>query len=67
MVSEKLKRFRYIFSGKDSKDLWKEIGKIKCKRCWDAIYTMGCYCQRLERNVRLLEERVAELELTNRE
>jgi N-acyl-D-aspartate/D-glutamate deacylase len=47
-----------IFSGKNSKTLWKLINKISKKRkkskkkiawaAWHALYALGCHCQQLE-------------------
>ncbi len=45
-----------IFSGPNSKKLWKEINSARSKRDlrW-ALYNMGCHLQRLEGRVRNLE------------
>jgi hypothetical protein len=51
-----------VFSGKNSRVLWDDIGRVKKGKAHDALYTLGCYCQSLETVVHQLEERVAELE-----
>jgi len=45
-----------IFSGPNSKELWKEINSARSKTDlrW-ALYNMGCHLQRLEGRVRDLE------------
>ena len=60
----KLKRYERIFSGNNSVELWEDIGKTekKSRKVHEALYSLGCYCQRLEGIVSDLEKRVAELE-----
>lgn len=61
-MTKKLQRFRPIFSGDTSRELWKDINSVKKRRVHKALYALGCYCQKLEGVVASLEERIAELE-----
>jgi hypothetical protein len=53
-----------IFSGDNSKDLWKVINKVAKKKskkklaraACKAIYLLGCKCQELETEVERLKE-----------
>jgi hypothetical protein len=49
-----------IFSGNQSKDLWRAINAVKepdgrAWNTWSALYTLGCRCQELEARVEKLE------------
>ena len=61
-MSQPLQRFRHVFSGKASKDLWKTIKRVKNGKTNWALYYLGCCCQDLESQVRALENRLAVLE-----
>lgn len=61
-MTKSLQRFRPVFSGKDSRYLWDSIGKVKKYKLRDAVYSLGCACQRMESIIVQLEERIAELE-----
>lgn len=61
-MNQPLQRLRRVFSGKDSKDLWKAIEKVKHNKTSWALYTLGCTCQDLEEHVQALESRIARLE-----
>lgn len=52
------KREPQIFSGKDSKELWKRINALHdhMPDVFWALYIMGCRCQELEAIVRRLEK-----------
>ena len=42
-----------IFGGDDSRELWRLINAVDHdKPEWDALYALGCACQRLEAQVR---------------
>lgn len=59
---EPLRRYHRVFSGKQSKTLWKDIDRMKRGRTRWALYSLGCKCQELEELVRRLERRIAQLE-----
>jgi polyhydroxyalkanoate synthesis regulator phasin len=59
---ERMQRFAKIFSGKNSKGLWKDINRTKPRRTQEALYHLGCKCQELESIVEKLEQRIARLE-----
>lgn len=61
-MNQPLQRLQRVFSGKYSKDLWKNIKRVKDKKTNWALYDLGCYCQDLESLVRALENRIAKLE-----
>ncbi len=61
----KLQRYARVLSGKASKDMWKDINRIKSKRIHYGVYSLACRCQELEGIVHKLEARVARLELDN--
>lgn len=57
-----LQRYMKIFSGNRSEDLWGDINATTGKT-HEALYSLGCACQRLENIVTELEKRIAKLEL----
>ncbi len=61
-MTRTLQRLRRIFSGKNSGDLWKEINKVKNRKIYWPLYSLGCCCQELEGQVHALEQRIAQLE-----
>lgn len=61
-MNQQLQRFPRIFSGRYSKDLWKDIKRVKHEKTHWALYNLGCHCQDLESQVHALESRLARLE-----
>lgn len=54
----KRKKEPRLFSGKESRQLWKDINATKDSTplVWWAIYALACRCQELEEVVRRLEK-----------
>ena len=62
-MSEILQRYRKVFSGEDSKDLWEDINAVRNSKIHEALYNLGCHCQKLETIISTLERRIARIEM----
>ena len=62
MAKKRINEQPYIFSGDDSRTLWKDINRVskhnrKDEDIHSALYHLGCKCQELEAIVRRLVEK----------